>query len=93
MSSSPLAIHETHGRNLILPSVALFSRCRGGMIPALENPKLWRDRAEEAHKIAEELSDPISREMMFTLLKIIFGWRSTPNGGRRTAYSKWGDDN
>jgi hypothetical protein len=37
------------------------------MISTLENPKLWRDRAEEAHKIAEELSDPISREMMFTI--------------------------
>jgi hypothetical protein len=25
---SPLAVHETHGRNLILPSVGLSSRCR-----------------------------------------------------------------
>src|ERR671918_2772171 len=27
-SSSPLAVHETHGRNLILPSDVLFLRCR-----------------------------------------------------------------
>src|ERR1700730_5004621 len=27
-SSSPLAIHETHGRNLIFPSDSLFLRCR-----------------------------------------------------------------
>ena len=37
------------------------------MIPELDNPKRWRDRAEEAHRIAEELSDSISREMMFTI--------------------------
>jgi DNA-binding transcriptional LysR family regulator len=45
-SSSPLAVHETHGRNLILPSVGLFSRCRELWRPigALDVVNSFRDR-------------------------------------------------
>src|SRR5262249_46283387 len=37
---SPLAVHETHGRNLILPSVVLFSRCR--QLRQTQTPRLPR---------------------------------------------------
>ena len=37
------------------------------MTSILENPKHWRDRAEEARTIAEKLSDPKSREILFTI--------------------------
>jgi transposase len=37
-SSSPLAVHETHGRNLILPSVGLFSRSRESWRPIGSSP-------------------------------------------------------
>src|SRR5262249_17425038 len=37
-SSSPLAVHERHGRNLILPSGGLLSRCRESWRPIGASP-------------------------------------------------------
>ena len=34
-----------------------------------DNPKHWRQRAEQARALAEQMSDPASREMMVGIAK------------------------
>jgi hypothetical protein len=35
----------------------------------INDPAYWRERAEEARRIAEQLADPVSREMMLDIAR------------------------
>ena len=52
-----------------------------------EDPEHWRERAEEARHLAEQMSDPVAREMMLRIAedyeRIAEHARVRTNGGRR----------
>ena len=35
----------------------------------INDPAYWRERADEARRIAEQLADPVSREMMLDIAR------------------------
>jgi hypothetical protein len=37
--------------------------------PLINNPEYWREHAEEARRIAEQLADPLSRETMLDIAR------------------------
>jgi hypothetical protein len=37
--------------------------------PPINDPAYWRERAEEARRIAKQLADPVSREMMLDIAR------------------------
>jgi hypothetical protein len=47
----------------------------------INDPKHWRERAEEARTIADEMSDPDSKQKMIRIAATMRSWRGVPNCG------------
>jgi hypothetical protein len=47
----------------------------------INDPKHWRERAEEARTVADEMNDPDSKHKMLRIPTIMRNWQNVPNGG------------
>jgi hypothetical protein len=89
-SSSPLAVHETHGRNLILPSVGLFSHCRESWRPIGASPGQQRP-GDACHLVGKRNGHDLERSPRQELRQpgiVLRALLGAPQYGMRTDHEK-----